>query len=113
MATLRSHPELVTDDEARLEAELEFRKALAKRIQTLRKRAGIGQDEFAFRAGIHRTHVGMLENAKIDPKLSTLSRVANALSLDIWQLLRLEAAPAPSEAKLKPGPKRSVRQHRS
>jgi transcriptional regulator with XRE-family HTH domain len=69
--------------------ELEFRKRLGIRLRELRKARGLGQDAFADLAGIHRTHVGMLENGKLDPKLSTLSRVAGALGLDVWEVINL------------------------
>jgi transcriptional regulator with XRE-family HTH domain len=70
--------------------ELEFRKRLGIQLRELRKARGLGQDAFADLAGIHRTHVGMLENGKLDPKLSTLSRVAEALGLEFWKFCKLE-----------------------
>jgi transcriptional regulator with XRE-family HTH domain len=70
------------------ELEGKFRRQLGDRIRSLRKQKGINQDDFAHLAGIHRTHVGMLENARIDPKLSTLLRVAHALEIPMSELLR-------------------------
>jgi transcriptional regulator with XRE-family HTH domain len=66
--------------------EAKLRQTLGERIRTLRKQRGVNQDDFAHLAGIHRTHVGMLENAKIDPKLSTLLRVARALDVKVSDL---------------------------
>jgi transcriptional regulator with XRE-family HTH domain len=79
----------VENDPSRAEQELEFRKRLGRRIRTLRLERGLNQDDFADRSGIHRTHVGMLENARLDPKLSTLHRVAGALGLPVSELLKV------------------------
>jgi transcriptional regulator with XRE-family HTH domain len=98
----------VTEIADHKEQEQTFRRALAKRIQSLRHQSGVGQEDFADRALIHRTHVGMLENAKIDPKLSTLLRVAAALGISVWELLNLEQDLQPQEP-LKVGRKRKVR----
>jgi transcriptional regulator with XRE-family HTH domain len=69
------------------ELEAQLRQTLGERIRKLRKQRGVNQDDFAHLAGIHRTHVGMLENARIDPKLSTLLRVALALEVTFSELL--------------------------
>jgi transcriptional regulator with XRE-family HTH domain len=80
-----------TEDDARLERGLAFRQALGNRIRELRRKRGINQDDFAHLAGIHRTHVGMLENSKIDPKLSTLLNVAEALEIEVSELLAVDS----------------------
>ena len=66
---------------------LEVRQRLGQRIRELRLAKGMNQDEFAAAAGIHRTHPGKLENALIDPQLSTLVKVANALGVQVENLL--------------------------
>lgn len=65
---------------------LEVRVRLGQRIRELRLGKGMNQDEFAAAAGIHRTHPGKLENAQIDPQLSTLVKVARALGVEIQVL---------------------------
>lgn len=67
---------------------LEIRQHLGQRIRELRLAKGLNQDEFAAAAGIHRTHPGKLENATIDPQLSTLVKVATALGVEVGDLLR-------------------------
>jgi transcriptional regulator with XRE-family HTH domain len=67
---------------------LELRRALGERIRYLRERSGESQETFAERAGIHRTHVGMIENARIEPRLSTLLKLAHTLGLEVHELLR-------------------------
>ncbi len=73
--------------EAAAHRELEVRLALGQRIRALRRQRGLNQDDFAALAGIHRTHPGKLENAKLDPKLSTLVRIADALELPLRDLI--------------------------
>ena len=63
------------------------RTELGSRIRRLRESRNLGQEAFADIAGIHRNHVGLLERGKIDPRLSTLSRVADALGVTISFLL--------------------------
>lgn len=65
----------------------EVRVRLGQRIKALRLEQGMNQDEFAAAAGIHRTHPGKLENALIDPQLSTLVKVARALGVEVGELL--------------------------
>ena len=72
---------------ADLQRELEMRQRLGARIRTLRLQKGLNQDDFAALVGIHRTHPGKLENAKIDPRLSTLVRIADALDLPLRELM--------------------------
>ncbi|ACO45100.1 helix-turn-helix transcriptional regulator [Deinococcus deserti] len=65
----------------------EVRIRVGQRIRELRLAKGMNQDEFAAAAGIHRTHPGKLENAQIDPQLSTLVKVASALGVRVDELL--------------------------
>lgn len=66
----------------------EFRRALGESVRHLRERLGESQETFAERAEVHRTHVGMIENARIEPRLSTLLKLAQALGVELHELLR-------------------------
>lgn len=61
--------------------------ALGARIRELRLAKGLSQDELAAQAGMHRTHPTKLENGLIDPRLSTLRRVADVLQIAINRLI--------------------------
>lgn len=67
--------------------ELEFRRQFGLHLRRLRLETGLNQDEFAARARIHRSHIGLLENGRRDPQLTTILRVAKALGLTPAQLL--------------------------
>lgn len=57
------------------------------RIRAAREGHGWSQDEFAFRAGVHRSYVTQLENGRKDLRISTLYRVADALGVPVVSLL--------------------------
>lgn len=61
--------------------------ALGAQIRALRTARGWSQDEFAARAGMHRTHPTKLENGALDVRLSTLRRVADVFGVSVSTLL--------------------------
>ena len=65
--------------------------ALGRQIRERRLEHGWSQDEFAARAGMHRTHPTKLENGLLDPRLSTLRRVADVLGIEVRLLLPTSA----------------------
>ena len=67
--------------------EEEYRLALGQHIRELRKQKNLGQEAFADLARIHRNHIGLLEHGKLDPRLSTLRQVAQALEIPLDELL--------------------------
>ena len=64
-----------------------YNEKLSQRIKRLRLERQLNQDDFAREANIHRSHVSSLENAKFDPTLSTLFKVAKALEITVSELL--------------------------
>jgi transcriptional regulator with XRE-family HTH domain len=53
-----------------------------------RRRAGLSQEELAFRASLHRTHIGMLEGGSRVAGIDTLVKLAGALSVPPGDLLK-------------------------
>ena len=72
-------------------AALAYRKRIGKHLMTLRKRKGLNQDEFAFNAGLHRSHVGKIENATLNVTLESLYKYAYGLEMNVWEMLRVES----------------------
>ena len=66
-----------------------FNQRLAARVRDLRVSLELDQDDFARKANLHRTHVSQIENAKTDPTLSTVFKIAKALELSVGELLDL------------------------
>ena len=56
------------------------------KVQQRRKELGFSQEELAFRAGFHRTYIGMIERAERNITLSNLKKLADALKIKIKDL---------------------------
>jgi transcriptional regulator with XRE-family HTH domain len=55
-------------------------------LRRLRAKARRSQEEVAFRAGLHRTEIGLLERGARVPGIDTVARVAGALSISPGEL---------------------------
>ncbi len=64
----------------------DFLSVFGKKVQKLRKDLGISQEELAFRAGFHRTYIGMIERGERNITLSNLKRLADALEIELKTL---------------------------
>ncbi len=60
-----------------------IQKILAENLRKIRKEMGLSQDALADLAQIDRTHVGNIENCRNSPGLDVLSRLADALKIDV------------------------------
>jgi transcriptional regulator with XRE-family HTH domain len=67
---------------------LGLERALGAVVQTHRKKAGLSQEELAFRAGLHRTFISQLERGLKSPSLRTLVAVSEVLGISPDQLIR-------------------------
>jgi transcriptional regulator with XRE-family HTH domain len=52
-----------------------------------RRERGLPQDAFAKLAGLHRTHISLIERGKRDPGLETIVQLARALDMKPADLL--------------------------
>jgi hypothetical protein len=58
-----------------------------RNVQKTRQALGISQEELAFRAGLHRTYIGMVERAERSISLQNAKKIADALNVNIDTLL--------------------------
>lgn len=58
-----------------------------RKVQTARQALGISQEELAFRAGLHRTYIGMVERAERSISLQNAKKIADALNVKLDSLL--------------------------
>lgn len=65
-----------------------LRKRLGQAIKRRRAAEGISQEELADRAGVHRTYMGSVERGERNVSLDNVERIARALDLPVWQLLK-------------------------
>lgn len=56
------------------------------RIKEIRKVKGLSQEELSFKAGLHRTYIGMIERAERNITLLNIEKKANALDININDL---------------------------
>lgn len=59
-----------------------------RNVQALRTEQKISQEELAFRAGLHRTYIGMIERAERSISLQNAKKVADALNVKLDDLLQ-------------------------
>ena len=69
-----------------MKADIQILTEFGLRIQQERKKLGMSQEELAFRAGMHRTYIGMIERAERNITLSNIKKLADALQLNIKDL---------------------------
>lgn len=61
--------------------ETDVNKSFGKRVAELRKKAGYSQEQFAFKCGVDRTYVGVIERGEKSPTLNTIEKIAKALGI--------------------------------
>jgi transcriptional regulator with XRE-family HTH domain len=59
-----------------------------KNLRMYRRRVGFSQEELALRASLHRSAISKLERGGREPRLATIVKVADALSIPLDELLR-------------------------
>lgn len=66
----------------------ELRRVVAANVRRLRKAKGLSQEAFADDCGLHRTYIGGIERAERNVSLDNIERMARALGLPAYELLR-------------------------
>jgi transcriptional regulator with XRE-family HTH domain len=64
----------------------EIRERFGSAVRDRREALGLTQEEFADRAGIHRTYVSDIERGSRNPSLVNIERIAEALELTLSEL---------------------------
>ena len=57
-------------------------------VRRKRHSLGINQEELAFRAGVHRTYIGMVERSERNVSLVYADKIAKALDTTITELIK-------------------------
>jgi transcriptional regulator with XRE-family HTH domain len=66
---------------------VEIRARLARNVRALREAQGWSQEDYADRAGIHRTYVSDIERAKRNPTITVVEKLAAPLQVSASDLL--------------------------
>ena len=67
---------------------MDLRKRFGRTVRRLREEAGYSQEAFADKAKVHRTYMGTVERGETNLTLANIQKLADALDLKIWQLLK-------------------------
>ena len=62
--------------------------AIGALIRQLRMAAGMSQEEFADRCGVHRTYIGSIERGEKAITIETANKIVNALGISLSQFFR-------------------------
>lgn len=57
------------------------------KVRKIRKEKDLSQEELAHKADLHRTYIGMIERAEKNITLVNIEKIANALEVNIKELL--------------------------
>ena len=68
-------------------SEQEYLKALGRQIRALRTARGVGLEDLAEQADVHRTHLWKIEMGRLNTRLLTLRKIADELGVDVAELL--------------------------
>lgn len=66
------------------------RMIFARNLKEIRVKACLSQEQLADIAGLHRTYVGSVERGERNISIDNMERLANALKVDIKDLLQHE-----------------------
>lgn len=67
---------------------MDVRAQVGLNLQKLRRQRELSQEELAARALVHQTYLSGLERGKRNPSLLVLARLANALNVEIEDIVR-------------------------
>jgi transcriptional regulator with XRE-family HTH domain len=67
---------------------VDLRDVLALNLPRLRNEKGLAQDDLAYEAGVSRSYLSQLEKGKFYASIKIVGRLADALGVEAWELLR-------------------------
>lgn len=66
-----------------MKSRTEILKRFGNKVRELRVQKGLSQEELAFRSGLHRTYIGMIERAEKNLTLLNIEKISIALDIEI------------------------------
>ena len=67
---------------------MDIRRQVGLNVKRIRKEHDWSQEEFAFETGLHRTYVSGIERGIRNPTVTVIARLANALGVQPFDLLK-------------------------
>jgi len=71
-----------------MESKHEILNLFGENVRKYRRLLNISQEELAHKADLHRTYIGMIERAEKNITLVNIEKIANALEVQIEDLLK-------------------------
>ncbi|MEO7246836.1 MAG: helix-turn-helix transcriptional regulator [Novosphingobium sp.] len=66
---------------------MDIRTRLGRNVRKLREARGWSQEDYADRAGIHRTYVSDIERGRRNPTITVVEKLAGPLEVAVGELL--------------------------
>lgn len=63
-------------------------KVFADNLKMYRRQLGLSQEDFAEKAGLHRTYISAIEREKRSISLDNIQKIADALEIDTYKLFQ-------------------------
>jgi transcriptional regulator with XRE-family HTH domain len=67
---------------------MNLKQRFGRTVRRLREEAGYSQEAFADKAKVHRTYMGTVERGETNLTLANIEKLADALGIRVWQLLK-------------------------
>ena len=64
------------------------KETFSQNVGLMRRVKNLSQEKLAEMANLHRTYVGQIERGDVTPTLEAAERVAQALGLELWEVLQ-------------------------
>lgn len=58
-------------------------------LKKARQKKGFSQEELSNLAGLHRTHISLLECGKRSPSMVTIEKIAFAFGMRTWEFVKI------------------------
>ena len=71
-----------------MHSDKEILVAFGAKVRELRIAKGVSQEDLAYRAGLHRTYIGMIERAEKNITLINIEKISKALGIPSDQLIK-------------------------
>lgn len=65
-------------------------RSIGKRIRALRKENGMSLQDLAYRIGMEKSNLSVIENGKSNPQILTYAKIASALQTSLSQLMHVD-----------------------
>ncbi|ACB74368.1 helix-turn-helix domain-containing protein [Opitutus terrae] len=78
---------MASKKDPRTPAQIKLAKQLGAAIAEARKKAGLSQDELAYRCGLHRAYMGFVEQGRYSITVATLVQVCSELDAKPSEIL--------------------------